>query len=158
MIFLFIGFTLQAGEYCKTPPAKAVCTDEILKEKVDWACKLIESKGQDAVAEIKKMRFDCCGEPDYVWINTFEDKPIMIMHPIKPMLDGKDLTTNKDPNGKFLFVEFVNALKKTPSGAFVDYQWTKFGEKDPTPKTSWVKKCKVGSTDKYWVAGAGSWK
>ncbi len=42
------------------------------------------------------------------------------MHPIKPELDGADLTQNKDPNGKFLFVEFVKDGAGARQG-FVDY-------------------------------------
>lgn len=33
------------------------------------------------------------------------------MHPIKPELDGKDQTDNRDPNGKQLYVEFVKVVK-----------------------------------------------
>ena len=31
----------------------------------------------------------------------------MVMHPIKPELDGKDLSSFADPNGKKIFVEFA---------------------------------------------------
>ena len=33
----------------------------------------------------------------------------MVMHPIKPALEGKDLTNNKDPDGTPLFVETLGA-------------------------------------------------
>ena len=36
----------------------------------------------------------------------------MVMHPAKPELNGQDLTDHKDPNGKQLFVEFVNVVRK----------------------------------------------
>ena len=48
------------------------------------------------------------------------------MHPIKPKLDGKDLSGVKDPNGKHLFMEFVKAVK-TGGAGFVDYYWPKPG-------------------------------
>ena len=64
-------------------------------------------------------------QPDgYMWINDMQ--PAMVMHPIKPELNGKDLSQNKDPNGKHLFVEFVNTVKASKEG-FVDYYWPKPG-------------------------------
>lgn len=42
---------------------------------------------------------------EYFWIN--DRAPCMVMHPIIPELEGKDLAEVKDPNGKRLFVEMV---------------------------------------------------
>jgi len=55
---------------------------------------------QKALNELKEMRYN---ESDYFWINDTE--PRMIMHPIKPALDGKDLSDMKDPNGIHRFVK-----------------------------------------------------
>ena len=45
----------------------------------------------------------------YVSINDLQ--PRMVMHPIKPELDGQDLTEFKDPNGKRLFVAFADMVR-----------------------------------------------
>ena len=66
-----------------------------------------DAKAQ-AAAAIGKIRY---AGSEYVWINDMH--PTMVMHPIKPDLNGKDLTSNKDPNGKQLFVEMVQALQNT---------------------------------------------
>jgi len=147
---------LAANDNCTAAKKFAVCNDDVVKERVDWACALVEKKGKDALPEINSMRYECCGEPDYVWINDLQPK--MVMHPIQPNLDGKDLADKKDPKGKPLFVAFVEAVTKTPSGDWVDYMWQKYGESDATPKKSWVKKCKVGKTKENWVVGSGTWK
>jgi len=152
---LGFSFSAQAGDNCTASKKTAVCTEEVVKERVDWACKVVETKGKAGLPEINAMRYECCGEPNYVWINDMAPK--MVIHPIKTELNGQDLSKSKDPKGKFLFVEFVNAVKKTPSGAWVDYMWTKFGEKDPTPKKSWVKKCVASDTKEEWVVGSGTW-
>lgn len=50
--------------------------------------KLSEAQAkQSAIAAIKAIRY---GADDYVWINDLH--PNMVMHPMKPALDGKDLT------------------------------------------------------------------
>ena len=143
------------NDNCTAAKKFAVCNESVVKEKVDWACNLVKSKGKEALPEISSMRYECCGEPDYVWINDLEPK--MIMHPIKTAMDGKDLKNEKDPNGKKLFVEFAKSVKKAPDGGWVEYQWTRFGDPTPTPKKSWVKKCKVGATSEEWVVGSGTW-
>lgn len=101
----------------------------------------------DAIETIKNMRYgnDNIG---YFWINDLQPK--MIMHPIKPALDGKDLTNSKDPNGKALFVEMVNVVKKEGKG-FVRYQWPQPGFDTPQDKISFVTLFEPWG----WVIGTG---
>lgn len=149
-LVMFGSAVVYAAENCTPANKKAVCSDEVVKAKTKWACDLATAKKEGSLREIKQMRYDCCGEPNYVWINDLAPK--MVMHPIKPQLDGKDLSGHADPAGKKLFVEFVKAVNSKPEGDWVDYLWTKFGESDPTPKKSWVMKCN------NWVVGSGTWK
>lgn len=59
-------------------------------------------------------------EKDYFWINDL--RPFMVMHPYRPDLEGKDLSTVEDPNGKRLFVHFVEAASRG-DGGYVPYVW-----------------------------------
>src|SRR5690349_16693304 len=77
-------------------------------------------------------------------------QPRMLMHPTKPELNGKDLSAMKDPNGKFLFVDFVDAVRKNGAG-FVAYEWPKPGFDKPQPKLSYV----AGFAPWNWVVGTG---
>jgi len=76
---------------------------------------------QLALSMIKTMRYNT---NDYLWIN--DSHPTMVMHPIKPALDGKDLSDFKDPKGKKLFVEFAKVCREKNEGT-VDYLWPKPG-------------------------------
>jgi methyl-accepting chemotaxis protein len=110
-------------------------------------------KGDIAVADAQKramirvaaLRY---GNNDYFWINDMQ--PRMVMHPMKPELNGSDLSANKDPNGKVLFVDFVNVVRKDGAG-FVSYEWPKPGFERPQPKLSYV----VGFAPWNWVIGTG---
>ena len=104
-----------------------------------------DEKKKLAMESIKKMRYN---KTDYFWINDMNH--IMIMHPIKPSLDGKDLSDFKDPEGKMIFVEFVNVCKENGSG-FVDYMWPKPGFDAPVKKMSYVKLFKPWN----WIIGSG---
>ncbi|MCD7110261.1 methyl-accepting chemotaxis protein [Rhizobium sp. DKSPLA3] len=98
-----------------------------------------------AIDAVKAMRFQNSG---YLWINDMDAR--MVMHPIKPELNGKDQSGNVDPNGKHLFVEFVKVVKASGQGA-VDYYWPKPGIDAPVLKYSYV----IGFKPWGWVVGTG---
>ena len=136
----FAAASLQAQE-CKKEQAKAI---------VEKACGLANSEANEAAAKsaVQKLRY--CGS-NYVWLQDEAVK--MVMHPIKPRLNGKDLKDNKDEKGKKLFVEFDKMANANADGGWVEYYWAKPGAEKATPKVSFVKKC-----GKYgWIAGSGIW-
>jgi len=118
---------------------------EIAQEEVKKA--MVEEQKAHVIDLIKNLRYGPESE-DYFWINDMHPK--MIVHPYKPELDGQDLSENKDPNGKRLFVEFVNVCRDKGEG-FVDYYWPKYGADKPQPKLSYVKLFKEWG----WVIGTG---
>ncbi|KPH60734.1 chemotaxis protein [Pseudoalteromonas porphyrae] len=107
---------------------------------------LSESQAQARALEtIAAMRYD---DSNYYWINDFQ--PAMVMHPIKPQLNGKSLSETKDPDGTRLFVEMVNIVKQHDSG-YVPYKWPKPGKDKPVDKIAYVK----GFTPWQWIIGSG---
>jgi methyl-accepting chemotaxis protein len=104
-----------------------------------------EAAQQQAQEAVHDMRYE---SNDYFWINDMT--PRMVMHPMKPQLNGKDLSEAKDPNDKHLFVEMVKVCKQDGAG-FVDYMWPKPGFDEPQPKISYVKLFPQWN----WVIGSG---
>jgi methyl-accepting chemotaxis protein len=100
---------------------------------------------QKAMAEIKALRYD---GKEYVWINDMQ--PRMVMHPIKPELEGKDLSEFKDAAGTKLFIAMTDLVKHQGNG-FYDYVWPKPGSTDSEPKRSYV----AGFAPWQWVIGSG---
>ena len=103
-----------------------------------------QAKSQ-ALEAVKALRYD---NSNYYWIQ--DATPSMVMHPIKPALDGRDLRTFKDGNGKAFFVEMAQTAKQKGEG-FVDYVWPLPGEDTPTDKISYVKAFKPWG----WTIGSG---
>lgn len=103
------------------------------------------AKKELAMFIVAKMRY---GKTGYIWIN--DTAPTMIMHPLKPALDGKDLSGFKDPNGKKLFIEMARVCKEDGEGT-VDYMWAKPGSDKPVAKTSYVRLFKPWG----WILGTG---
>jgi methyl-accepting chemotaxis protein len=155
-----------AGVFMVAATSLMVLHSALMQEKEDQTRKLVETaysilveqhdliaKGEldettakaSALKIIKGLRYD--GD-NYFWINDMH--PTMVMHPIKPALDGQDLSAIKDPSGKKLFMEFVEAVKDGGAG-FVPYLWPKPGAKDPVAKLSYVKAFKPWG----WIIGSG---
>ena len=98
-----------------------------------------------AIEAVRAMRYD---KVEYFWIN--DPNAVIVMHPIKPELDGKDMSGFKDKNGKAIFVEFARMVKDKGAG-FVDYVWPKPGFDTEVPKISYV----MGTERWHWVIGSG---
>ena len=109
---------------------------------------LTESEAQrKALDTLSGLRYD---GSNYFWVNDFQ--PHVVMHPIKPELNGKDVSGLKDPNGKALFVAFVDKVNAEGEG-IVDYYWPKPNFKDPVAKFSYVKGFKPWG----WILGTGAY-
>jgi methyl-accepting chemotaxis protein len=127
-------------------------TVEVAHGIVAWAHGLETSGKLDRAAAqalakgaLSKLRYE---GSEYFWINDMQ--PRVVMHPIKPALDGTDVSGMKDPNGLALFVAFVDKVKRDKEG-FVPYLWPKPGQEQPVEKLSFVK----GFEPWGWVIGSG---
>jgi len=108
--------------------------------------KLTSEEARSSAAEdLRSLRYE---EKEYFWINAMDTK--IVMHPIKPELEGKDMSGFADPQGKKIFVEFVETVKKQKAG-FVRYLWPRPDSKEPAEKLSYVK----GFEPWGWVIGTG---
>ncbi len=91
------------------------------------------------------------GTNGYFWIN--DTKPKMIMHPIKPSLNNKNVANVQDKKGKYLFKEFVTVTNNNENGALVKYMWPKPNFEEPQEKFSYVQK--FGPWN--WIIGTGAY-
>jgi methyl-accepting chemotaxis protein len=105
----------------------------------------VEEAQRAALETLRGLRYE---EREYFWVNDLH--PRMVMHPVKPELDGKDVTNDVDPTGKRLFVEFVATVRSGGAG-FVSYLWPKPGSSEPVRKLSYVKLFAPWG----WVVGSG---
>jgi methyl-accepting chemotaxis protein len=100
---------------------------------------------QAALAALRMVRYEGEG---YVWVQDL--RPVVLMHPIKPALEGTDVSGMTDPNGKHLFVEFADIVRRQGAGV-VDYLWPRPGSDAPVAKSSYV----LGFAPWGWLIGTG---
>jgi methyl-accepting chemotaxis protein len=130
-----------------------------LKHLVELALSVVKEehaaaeKGEIPAAEAQKraqarladMRY---GNNDYFFIIDMQNR--MVMNPTATKLLGQDMSEMKDPNGKRLFIEINETVRRHGSG-FVDYLWQKPGSEKPQPKLSYV----AGFAPWGWIIGTG---
>jgi methyl-accepting chemotaxis protein len=100
---------------------------------------------QRAAKRVTALRY---GDGDYFFISDMNLR--MVAHPLRPELIGRDLSEFKDANGKRVYVEFTDAVKRSGKG-FVSYDQIKPGIAKPQPKLSYVE----GFAPWGWVVGTG---
>jgi methyl-accepting chemotaxis protein len=113
----------------------------------------LATKGLITEAEAKQRALDALralrySGNEYFWVNDMGAR--IVMHAVKPELDGKDMSDSRDPNGKPLFKAFVDTVKAQGSG-FVFYEWPRPGDVEPVPKVSFVQ----GYAPWGWIVGSG---
>ncbi len=104
-----------------------------------------EAAQQQALNAVRGLRYN---QDDYFWINDL--KPVMVMHPANPKLEGKELSGIKDPDGFALFNAMVAIAQEKGAGS-VDYRWPKPGAEAPVQKTSYVQLFQPWG----WIIGSG---
>lgn len=139
----------ESEEACAAS-AKDKATAEMIVKKVEEGAALVEKEGKAAFDKFKGKDSAFIFAGTYIWINDMEG--VMVMHPIKHKMEGKAMLGLKDINGKLFFVDMIKVAREKGTG-WVDYMWPKPGEKDPSLKVSYVKKCKIDGVDM--VIGCG---
>ena len=107
-----------------------------------------EEAQAQAVSLIRSLRYGP-EMKDYFWIN--DRQPTIVMHPYRLDLEGKNVSELVDPNGKYIFLEFLKVVRENGEG-YVDYMWQ--WKDDPNlvvPKLSFVK----GFDPWGWIIGTG---
>ncbi|NIA68942.1 HAMP domain-containing protein [Pelagibius litoralis] len=130
-----------------------------LRQLVESAVAIAEANhkraeaGELSLEEAQRLTLTAIGDiryngSDYFWVNDMQ--AAMIMHPIKPALNGKDLSGLKDKAGTQIFVEFVKVVSAERAG-YVTYLWPKPNSEEAVSKESYVK----GFEPWGWIVGTG---
>ncbi|BCL72661.1 methyl-accepting chemotaxis protein [Vibrio nigripulchritudo] len=115
-------------------------------EKLVTRGSLTFEEGQLQARElIKNKRY---GSNGYFWLNDLNG--VMVMHPIKPELDGKNMVAHSTSYISDAFRQFVETARSQGRG-FVAYDWPQPGSSELEEKVSFV-----GKSNKWgWVLGTG---
>jgi methyl-accepting chemotaxis protein len=89
----------------------------------------MEKQGLLSRAEAQGASLDAMGamryDGEYIWVN--DDKALVLMHPTTPAVVGTSQWDNQDPDGIYVFREFVKVATSTDRQGFVFYKWPRGG-------------------------------
>ena len=152
MVLVLVAAFFTSGAFAGAP-----CTKEEVSKSVDEAVTMLEKDGEAGLAKVGEMRF--CGD-NYLFVNDLEAKTLMHA---QSHLIGKVLIGLKDDTGKMFFSDFTNTVKGSQAtkdgktyfngSGWVSYRWPKPGEKEFSPKVTFVKGCLMGGQNVYVGAG-----
>lgn len=139
----------ESVAYCKTTES-VHATPEMIISKVDKAARLLEKEGKAAFPKFMGQGSEFLFAGTYIWIN--DRNGVILMHPVKEKLWGKNLTGIKDRDGKRFIAMGVYLAEEKGSG-WIGYWWPKPGHDGVSPKASYVKM--VHTPDGDMVLGCG---
>ena len=153
-VFLVIRFYILESfkdQLIRQVPKSAVDTaysviEGLEKEYKDK--KLPESEAKAEVMKIiNKLRLE---EGTYFWIHDINLK--MVLHPVKPEMNGTDISNYKSPSGVHIFAE-MNEMLKAKGQGWYNYSWPKNPQVGEREKTSYLKLHRPWG----WIIGSGEY-
>ncbi|MGD1886498.1 MAG: methyl-accepting chemotaxis protein [Cohaesibacteraceae bacterium] len=106
----------------------------------------MEEAQANALAVIGDIRYR---GSEYFFIHDHEG--VMIMHAVRPDLNGQNLIDLQDPNGTYLFRELIAVGTSAEGAGFVDYYWPRAGSDVAIHKVSYA----AGFEPWGWILGTG---
>lgn len=105
----------------------------------------LQQAQQNAQESLKKIRY---GQGNYFWVGDLDGT--MLMHPVKPALEGKSVRNVKSPDGEPVYESLISDVK-SKGEAIANYQWPRSGKEGYGSKMTYVKQFKPWG----WVLGSG---
>ncbi|MBU1564089.1 MAG: cache domain-containing protein [Proteobacteria bacterium] len=108
----------------------------------------LEKAQELALTEMRALRYGADNQ-EYVWIT--DQKPMMLMHPFYPEMEGTMLDKYADSRGDIFFNRSVAITRQNGEG-YINYMWSKGRNvEEVVPKLSYVKLLKPWG----WIVGSG---
>ena len=89
---------------------------------------------QRALDALSAIRYGTDG-----YLAVIDVHSVVLMHPIEPSLDGRDMSGFIDPAGHHLFLEIAK-MGRQQGGGYVSTLWSKPGSSEAVPKTNFVER------------------
>jgi len=103
---------------------------------------------QQAIKDIEQISF---GDAGYIWINEVNPPYTVIMHPIKPKMNGTVQVFYIKDTQQNVYEAFADVIRKNFDAGFLEYDYYKPGTNEKIPKLSYIRLYEPFG----WVLGTG---
>jgi len=112
----------------------AIATARAYADQASAGTITVDEAKKQALAAIRGLRYGQGGTGYFTLMNS---GPVILMHPIHPEMQGRNVNDYKDPNGVALYRDTVAVVKQDGHG-FVAYSFPKPGTNEIGPKISYA--------------------
>jgi methyl-accepting chemotaxis protein len=112
----------------------AIATTKAFADQAAAGTITVDEAKKQAIAAIRGLRYGQGGTGYFTLLNS---EPVILMHPIHPEMQGRNMGDYKDPNGVALYRDTVDVVKRDGHG-FVRYSFPKPGTNVIGPKISYA--------------------
>jgi cytochrome c len=120
-------------------PCMAADNDATVVELVDKAVALWADKGKDHAIKVMNASAGPLRKGSlYVFASDFRGQTLA--HPVQEALRGQDAWELQDAKGKFFVQDFVKVAKSKEGMGWVEYDWIRVNETEPTKKRAYLKR------------------
>lgn len=142
-VVIFVALLLLGSLYSELKNAKQLETQHIVETAHSLVKHYAALANQGALSEqdAKQQASNALNTIRYAgneYIFIFSNDLTMLMHPIKPSLNGTDASNLKDTNGVYFIRELANQISINGQGS-IQYLWSKSGASTPVEKISFAK-------------------
>ncbi len=147
------------GQYCVilTPAGLVGCgiydmkmDVAFIEDVVDRAAALVEQRGEDAFGQLRDKKGPFVFMDTYVFVLTPDGT--QLLNPAFPSLEGRNLLSLRDVNGKRVIQEEISAAMRDGS-AWLECYWFQPGDNTPARKLTYVRR--VESGEDTFIVGSG---
>jgi len=122
----------------QSPPVSAQATQT--QALVEKAAALVDKEGKAAFSEFRKKDSEWFHGNTYLF--AYDMKANVLLNPAFPEREGTNVANGKDARGKLLHQVIIETAETKGSG-WVDYWFSKPGQKEPSQKWTYVKKVTI---------------
>ncbi len=120
-------------------PLMASANDASVVELVDKAVGFWKEKGKDYTIKLLNASSGPLRK-GALYVFACDFKGYFVSHPVQDALRGQDAWELQDAKGKFIVQEFLKVAKQGDGAGWVEYDWLRVGENEPTKKRTFIKR------------------
>jgi signal transduction histidine kinase len=120
-------------------PLAASANDTAVVELVDKGIGFWKEKGKDYTIKLLNASSGPLRK-GALYVFACDFKGYFVSHPVQDALRGQDAWELQDAKGKFIVQEFIKVAKQGDGAGWVEYDWLRVGENEPTKKRTFIRR------------------
>lgn len=141
----------QIEEIIEDEQNELLAQKEYTMSQVNAAIELIDEKGELAFPEFRENDSKWFHNESYIFV--WKTDGLSVVHPPDVNREGEDMSKLEDFNAKPIGGIFIEMTLSEEGDGWINYDWPKTGETEPSTKSTFIKKTTIGN--QTYLVGSG---